>query len=282
VVTGISVTTAMAGVVGRSIILTWCEEVDQLSKALKEEGLNPQVQRATYTNEQATFARNTRTFMNHAEAWKRATKHNDYTLICESDFIPCLGLGSFPAFWPLENKLAWAYLYQGSPRILAVLGERRYLRGHAAPLVAYVINSTVAEILIRFYDYELSVYDPHDYFAFDAHLRWFAMGQGAEAYIPLRHYGEHGGPPNPEHGKLGILPRAGTHRADNLAAPLHFLPQYARGSRVRYAVERTKARLFGIARLLSGRWISETNVYDFSPAARRKMNLIGAKRLLGM
>jgi hypothetical protein len=272
---------ALSQVVGRSIIVAWRETVDQLAEALQAEGLKPEVQRASYTDEQATFTRVTRAFMNHREAWKRAARHVDYTLICEADFVPCAGFGSLPTCWPLENPLAWAYLYQGSPRILAAIGERPFLRAHTAPLVAYVINARVAEIFLRFYDHELSLYSPHEYFAFDAHLQWFAMWQGAEAYMPMRHYGEHGGLPNPEHSKLAGLPRSGMHRADNLVAPLRFLPQYARGSKVRYLIERIKARLYGLGRLLMGRWIAPTNVYDYSAGARFRMYLIGAGRLLG-
>lgn len=272
---------ALAQVVGRSIILAWREDVQQLFAALEDEALRPEIQRAAYTDEQAMFARNTRTFMNHRAAWKRAADYQDYTLICESDFVPCADLGNLPTFWPLENQFAWAYLYQGSPRILAALGDRPFLRGHTAPLVAYVINATVAKILLRFYDFELSKYDPREYFTFDSHLQWFAMGQGAEAYMPLRHYGEHGGLPNPEHGKLGGLSRSGVHRADNLIAPLKFLPSYAHGSRAMYLLERSRGRLYGIARLLSGRWIQRTDVYDFSLPTRFKMYLIGAKRLIG-
>lgn len=273
--------TRLAQVIGRSIILAWREDVDQLLNVLRVEGLNPQVQRVSYTAEESSFTRVTRALINHREAWKQAAGHPDYTLICEADFVPCVGFGSLLTCWPLENPLAWAYLYQGSPRILAVIGKRPFLRGHTAPLVAYVINAKVAEILLRFYDYELSHYDPHEYFAFDAHLQWFAMWQGAEAYMPLRHYGEHGGIPNPEHAGLGGLARSGTHRADNLVARLSFMPQYACGSKTRYVVERIKARLYGFSRLFIGRWIARTDVYDFSAAARARMYLIGARRLLG-
>jgi hypothetical protein len=271
----------LAQVVGHSIIIAWREDAGQLSEALKEEGLNPDIQRASYTDEQATFTRAHRCFMNHREAWKQAARFQDYTLICEADFVPCAGLGLLPAFWPLENPLAWGYLYQGSPRILAAIGDRPFLRGHNATTVAYVINARVAEILLRFYDHETLQYDTREYFAFDAHLQWYAMGQGAEAYIPARHYGEHGGLANPEHGKIAGLPRSGIHRADNLAAPLKFMPQYARDSKIRYLVERIKARLYGFGRLLTGRWIVPTNVYDCSTGARFRMYLIGIRRLLG-
>lgn len=273
-------TVTLAQVIGRSIILAWREDVSQLSDALLEEGLKPEVQRATYTDEQASLARASRTFMNHREAWKRASEVRDHTLICEADFVPCVGLGSLPACWPTENPLAWAYLYQGSPRIFAALGDTPYLRGHSTPLVAYVVNAAIAEILLRFYDYELSTNDPRNYFAFDSHLQWFVMGHGGEAYIPFHHYGEHGGFPNPEHRTLGRWSRKGVHRADNLIAPLKFLPKYARGSKARYLAERMKARSLGIARLLSGRWVVKTDVYDYSRRARLKMYLIGVKRQL--
>ena len=53
------------------------------------------------------------------------------------------------------NPLAWGYLYQGSPRLLALIGSQPFLRGHTAPLVAYVINQGVAEIFLWYYEGEL-------------------------------------------------------------------------------------------------------------------------------
>jgi hypothetical protein len=269
-------------VVGRSFILTYKEEPDQLEAALGEEGLRPEIIRASYTPHQMQYSRNTRTFMNHYEAWSRTAGSTGHTLICESDFVPCVGLGSLPAFWPLENPLAWGYLYQGSPRLLALIGRQPFLRGHTAPLVAYVINGAVAEILIRFYHNELTLHNPTDYWNFDSHLQWFAMWQGAEAYIPFRHYGEHGGRANPEHRQLGRLSREGTHRADILARRLRFMPDYAEGSYVKFFNERCKNRTLGWARLLSGRWIEKTDVYTFSAMTKVRMYLIGARRLSGL
>lgn len=269
-------------VIGRSLILTYKEEPKKLEAALRAEGLRPEMVRASYTPEQMQYSRNTRTFINHCQAWKRAAEARDYTLICESDFVPCVGLGSMATFWPLQNPLAWGYLYQGSPRLLALIGKEPFLRGHTAPLVSYVINAAVAEILIQFYHRELTLFNPTDYWNFDARLQWFVMGQGAEAYIPLRHYGEHGGLPNPEHARLGSLSRAGVHRADNLAAQLQFLPDYAEGSHAKFFIERCKGRALGWARLLTGRWVSRTNVYEISSMMMARMYLIGAKRLVSL
>jgi hypothetical protein len=106
------------------------------------------------------------------------------------------------------------------------------------------------------------------------------MGLGAEAYIPPKHYGEHGGFPNPEHRRSGLITRSGHHRADNLAAPLAFLPPYARGSRITYCRERAVARARGWGRLLVGAWIVNTNVYPRSPRSTAQMYWIGLRRLL--
>lgn len=218
--------------------------------------------------------------MNHRRAWEIAAGTQGYTLICEADFVPCNRLGDFPVFWSIANPMAWGYLYQGSPRLLAIVGPQRYLRGHCAPLVAYVVNQPVAECMLRFFDREIEEYGLQTYFTFDAHLQWWVMGRGAEAYIPLRHYGEHGGMPNPEHGLSGLVGRHGSHRADNLAGPLAFLPQYARGSWLSYRKERAVARALGWARLLTGRWIVDTNVYLRGLGSTVQMHWIGLRRLL--
>jgi hypothetical protein len=268
-------------VVRQSYILCFQEDVSLLAGALEVEKLNPSVLRASYTSAELSFARNTRTFMNHAAAWRRAATHDGYTLICESDFVPCLGMGSLPAFWPLRDLSAWGYLYQGSPRLLALIKQenRCFLRGHCAPLVGYVINASVARIFLEFFSYEMRRYDPRDYFTFDAHLQWWTMGRGATAFIPLKHYGEHGGIPNPEH-KMNDLPNWGQHRADNLAARLYFLPQYARGKRAKFLWVRIRARAMGFARLIMNRWIVDTNVYQNGFWAKLQMQTIGIRRLI--
>jgi hypothetical protein len=219
--------------------------------------------------------------MNHAAAWQRAATNDGYTLICESDFVPCLRMGSFPAFWPLQDSLAWGYLYQGSPRLLALIRteNRCFLRGHCAPLVAYAINASVAKVFLEFFEDEMRRHAPSEYFTFDAHLRWWTLQRGVKAFIPTRHYGEHGGLPNPEHGIHGIS-RLGEHRADNLAGPLCFLPDYAKGSWMRFVGVRIRARTFGVARLFTNRWIVQTNVYENGFWAKLQMYMLGVHRLI--
>jgi hypothetical protein len=269
----------LSDVVARSHIICYKEQVDQLQKTLDQEKLKPFVARAQYTGAQAGYSNVFKCFMGHRDAWRAATAENGFTLICEADFVPCARLGSLPVFWPIDRKLAWGYLYQGSPRLLWLSASGQYLRGHTAPTVAYIVNSDVARIFLGFFDDQMQQYRPEDYFTFESHLQWWTMGHGAEAYIPLRHYGEHGGIPQSEHGRFGAKNK-GVHRADNLAAPLAFLPQYARGSRLSFVTERAIARAYGWARLFSGRWIVDTNVYSRSRWDTVRMYMVGARRLL--
>jgi hypothetical protein len=262
------------------LIVAYKEDVSELEAQLTANDLRPTVLRGVYTPDELRLPANTRTFMNHRNAWRIAASNPGYTLICEADFVPCQSIGTLPVFWPLDRPFAWGYLYQGSPRLLSLVGSEPYLRGQCAPLVAYIVNAQVAEVMLRFFEHAMAAHDDGGYFTFDAHLQWWVMGEGAEAYIPPRHYGEHGGTPNTEHRMRGRLSRSGRHRADNLARPLAFLPQYAAGSRHAYWRERVEARAYGWARLFSGRWIVDTNAYTRDMTRTTRMYLIGARRLL--
>jgi hypothetical protein len=143
-----------------------------------------------------------------------------------------------------------------------------------------VINAPVAKIFLEFFDDESARHGLENYFTFEAHLQWFAMGQGAQAFIPLAHYGEHGGRPNAEHARSGFQSRSGEHRADILSGRLHFLPQYADGSVPRFWGTRLKYRLLGIMRLATGRWIIETSAYKLDAATKARMLWIGVRRFL--
>ena len=268
-------------VVGQVLVLAYKEDAQPLLTALEEERLPVSLQRIVYTPEEMAYAVNSRCLLNHRLAWQKAVHLSGYTLICESDFVPCRGMGDFPVFWPETNERAWGYLYQGSPRLLAMSEDRPpYLRAHASVLVAYIVNATVAKILLEYFEYASSEYDLSKYFSFEVYLQWFLMGKGAAAYMPLRHYGEHGGLPNKEHASIGKLNHGGEHHADNLMGALRFLPFYARGNIVRFYLVRAKWWLLGAGRLISGRWITVTSVYDFSFKDKCRMYLVGAARLI--
>jgi hypothetical protein len=266
-------------VVTHTYVVAYQENVDALVAALVAEKLNPTVLRAVYSEEEQTYSRVVRTFMNHHSAWQRAAEHDGFTLICEGDYVPCKGLSSFPTFWPHNDPMAWGYLYQGSPRILALIGRTQYLRCHVSPLVAYVVNARVAKVLCEWFEAEMAARDPRDYYSFDAHLQWLAMSKGCHAFMPMKHYGEHGGRANPEHRTHGMA-RAGEHRADNLAGPLHFLPPYCDGSRRTYAYVRVRERLYGLARLATNKWMVRTDLYPYGISRRLRMAAVGLQRLL--
>jgi hypothetical protein len=269
-------------VISKAIIIAYREDVTDLVSSLTAEGFTVELLRAEYTSEEMNYSKNSKTFLSHRKAWKKAAETLDYTLICEADFVPCRGIGDFEVFWPLENRYAWGYLYQGSPRLFALVGPKQYLRGHAAPLVSYAINASVASLMLKYFEVEKATYDLRTYFTFDSHLQWHVMSLGGEAFMPRYHYGEHGGRPNPEHATMGRLGRDGFHRADNLMSTLHFLPPYAEGSYVSFLRTRLEAHLLGLARLATGRWISRTNVYRLRPLDVVKMYLIGLRRLISL
>ena len=108
-------------------------------------------------------------------------------------------------------------------------------------------------MLVDFADAEIQARNPETYTGWDTSLGFWLNERGIQSYLPYRHYGEHGGNPNPEHRAAGL--RA-THRADLLAGRLAFLPVYARGSRIRYWRVRLAARAWGVLRLLAGRYLA--------------------------
>ena len=273
---------SLRDVIDKVIVIAYQEDVSNLVSSLELEGFKVEVSRPDYSPEEMTYRRSSRCLLNHCNAWKRALESPSYTLICEADFVPCRGIGDFEVFWPIQEACAWGYLYQGSPRLLAMVGQRPFLRAHNATTVSYVVNRNVASLMLTFFEIEKKTNDFRSYFAWDGHLQWYVMGLGAEAFIPMRHYGEHGGLPNLEHGGVGSLPRDGCHHADNLMNSLHFLPAYANESYLSYLWIRLGAHLRGFGRLLTGRWISKTNVYHLSWFDVFKMYLIGLRRLISL
>jgi hypothetical protein len=258
--------TSLRELVARTVILAYCEDTAALEAALQAEGFSPEVQRPSYTATELTYSRTIRCLLNHAQAWKRAATTQGYTLIVEADFVPCRGIGARPPpFDPATSgEAAWAFLYGGGPRIFRVLPQGS-LPGHAACPVAYIVSPAVGAMLAAYAKDELVRQgDLTRYSLWDTQFQWHLMGKGATCFVPFRHYGEHGGLPNPEHHgagtgalgrfawskKLGI---GGNHHAECLVGPLAFLPWYARGSRGRFHWTRFVARVTGFVRVLTGR-----------------------------
>ncbi len=265
--------------ISECIVLCYREDIGDLVRALTQTGFRTTEQRGVYSPEELKRPAAIRCFMNHRDAWRRASQSDGYTLICEADFVPCMDLGSLPVFWPIDDRHAWGYLYQGSPRVLSLIGSERYIRAHCAPLVAYIVNAHVARMMLEFFDETTARWGTETYYNFEAFLQWDVMGKGGRAYMPRKHYGEHGGAPQREH--KGRTSRDGVHRADNLVRPLAFMPQYAAGSMLKFWSERAIGRALGLGRLATGRWIQDTNVYSRDLKKTMAMQLLGLRRLVG-
>jgi hypothetical protein len=278
----------------KTIILAYREDTTALETALQAEGLQPHVQRATYTELEQTYSRTLRCLMNHATAWRTAANElSGYTLVVESDFVPCCGFTRIPApFDPKQHgPLAWAFLYAGGPRFIQVT-PGPFICGHACCPVALLIPHGVARHLADFAERLLQdTPDLAAYSLWDTVFQWHMMGHGANCYMPYRHYGEHGGLPNPEHRKAGTgifnrlpwlseLGLFANHHAECLHGPLAFLPPYARGSRIRYFRTRMLAKLIGVARLFTGRVVMRP--FGYSRRNQIHAYLLAVQRLLSI
>ena len=271
----------------RTIIVAYREDTAELERALRAEGLVPEVQRPTYTPEELRYSRTIRCLLNHAAAWRKAAETPGCTLVVEADFVPCRGLAAMPApFDPARHgPLAWAFLYAGGPRLLDV-SDAPFLQGHASCPVALLVSPGVAPHLVAFA--ERLVRETPDlaaYSQWDTIFQWYIMGSGARCYLPWRHYGEHGGLPNPEHnatsaGLVARLGLAGNHHAECLMGPLAFLPPYAHGSRWRFLRTRAVAKLVGLGRACTRRVVSPDQ--PMPAALRFRAHRLAFRRLLSL
>lgn len=209
-----------------------------------------EVARGVYSEVEAGYSANIRCLLTHRSIWRRAAESDGISLAVEADFVPVRGFGSLgvPAGWIERPGFAW--LYSVSPTFYR-LDPTGAAIGEGAGGVAYLLDRVVASALLEFADEVLSGPDPGAYRLWETEFRIFLRhGKGIPTYVPYRHYGEHGGRPNPEHFRYRGFP---PHRADCLLGPLAFLPDYAEGSWARALAVRLRAKAKGFARLMLGR-----------------------------
>jgi hypothetical protein len=188
---------------------------------------------------------------NHRNAWRRIVQSGQDAIVVEADFVPVVGFGRLPL--PCDkgsHRVGIGYLYACGPQLWDLAGG---LRGHAGSTVAYFVPARSAEALLQFAEEATASRDPEKYSGWDSELGFWLNARGLECFLPYRHYGEHGGIPNPEHKRAGLRP---VHRADLLAGRLAYLPSYAGGDRTKYLLARCSARVWGLVRLLAGRYLS--------------------------
>jgi hypothetical protein len=255
------------------LIIAHHEDTTLLRTTFESEGLAVEEVRGPYASEHAYFSAIMRCMVNHANAWRIAATRDRPTVIVEADFVPVRGFGGLQAPLP-ENGVErfLCYLYAVGPQVWELV-RPDLARGHGGGMVALLMPPAVATLLLEFYEEELGANPRGEYSPFDSKVGYWLMKHGVESYIPYRHYGEHGGIGNPEHAAAG-LGRA--HRADALQGKLAFLPDYSAGSHVKFWTSRMRARVWGVLRLLSGRYLAWR---DFKQSSKLQMLRYGVGRL---
>lgn len=245
------------------------ENVDALCATLQAEGFACRVVRGPYSSEEIALPAIIRCLVNHRNAWRHVVESEQPALVVEADFVPVFGFGSLPAPLPCvphDPAVGFAWLYSAGS-ILYGFDGYGYPHGHACTAVAYLLTPAAARALVDFADAEVAkCLADRQYRAWDTYfgvyLRW---ERGIRNHIPALSYGEHGGIAQSEHAAAGI--RA-WHQADRLAGRLAFLPTYARGSRLRYALIRLRAYARGWARVVLLRYFDPRNVNHDSTRTR--------------
>ena len=247
-----------------AFVIAHREDTRPLVASLAQEGLAAHVVRDL--DEDPSFSYAFGALLNHARAWRTAAERQRPTLVVEADFVPCLGFGEFPVPAPLEReaqgtkRLGIVWLYQCAGRLYSVDGAG-WLEGGSTSVVAYLVSPEAAGVLLPWVEeVRRRTGGGQDYLAWDSELDEVLIRAGLTNYLSLRNYGEHGGVPHTEHRRMAFRGR-GVHRADVLQGPLVFEPTYAgRGPfrRGRLAAARGRARLWGIGRLLTGRYLRPT------------------------
>lgn len=234
------------------LIIASKEATQNFEAALIKEGFSCEVLRQEHKPEYQTFSRSYLCLMNHRRAWEKASVETQPTLIAEADFVPVLGLGKLPLpFNPSQSNVGVGWLYTCAPQVYHV-DDRGYAEGFSVSTVAYIVTPVAARCLLELAAEITEKYGASKYSSWDSTIDNFLRSKQLKNYIPWRNYGEHGGLPNPEHRQNKL---SHTHRADVLYGKLAFMPLYAVESKFELVWVRLQARLKGIARLLTGRFL---------------------------
>lgn len=239
--------------IGKVFIIAYKESTEQLEETLNREGLDCVVQRQETKPEYQNFSRSYLCLLNHHRAWEKAALLSKPTLIIEADFVPVLGFGKLPLpFNPNQSDVGISWLYTCAPQVYSISSDG-YAEGFSVSTVAYIVTPQGARCLLTLAKEVTEKQGATTYSSWDSTIDPFLRQRKLKNYIPWRNYGEHGGLPNPEHHQNNL---SKTHRADVLYGKLAFMPMYAvNGSRRAFLIVRLQARLKGIARLVTGRFL---------------------------
>lgn len=263
-----AISNQLSSCIDKIFIIAYKEPTQLLEEFLTKEGFKCEVLRQEEKAEYKNFSPSYLCMMNHKRAWERATHVNQPTLIIEADFVPVVGFGKLPLpFNPNQSDVGISWLYNCAPQVYSV-SQEGYAEGFSTALVAYIVTPQSAKYLIEFAEEINRKQEATAYSSWDSNIESFLRSKKLKSYIPFRNYGEHGGLPNPEHSQNGL---SSAHRADVLYNKLAFLPLYAtteKSSQLKFLIVRLQARLKGIARLTTGRFLRTKVVKNSSVPTR--------------
>lgn len=254
--------------IGKVFIIAYQELTQQLEEVLSQEGFIYEVLRQDKKLEYQNYSRSYLCLMNHKRAWKNAIQEAKPTLILEADFVPVLGFGKLPLpFNPNNKDVGISWLYTCAPQLYSVSSDG-YGEGFSVSAVAYIVTPQAAQYLIDLAEEIKHKYEATTYSTWDSSIDSFLRTRKLKNYIAWRNYGEHGGLPNPEHYQHKL---SKTHRADVLYGKLAFMPSYIvseRWGKLQLLTVRFQARLKGIARLITGRFLRLKILHSSSVPAK--------------
>ncbi|MDZ7956796.1 MAG: LPS biosynthesis glycosyltransferase [Aulosira sp. DedQUE10] len=241
--------------ISKVLIIAYKESTQDLEQLLTSEGFKTEVLRQEAKPEYQNFSRSYLCLLNHRTAWERAIQEAQPTMIIEADFVPVVNFGKLPLpFNPHQSDVGISWLYTCAPQIYYI-SDDGYAEGFSTSTVAYIVTPQSARYLLELAEEIREQVGETNYSSWDSTIDSFLRNKKLKNYIPWRNYGEHGGLPNPEHYKNNL---SRTHRADVLYGKLAFTPLYAvavKDSKLSLFWVRFWARLKGIARLLTGRFL---------------------------
>ncbi|MEL7356511.1 MAG: LPS biosynthesis glycosyltransferase [Cyanobacteria bacterium J06560_6] len=266
---------SLVNCIAQTFIIAYKEPTEQLTETLTQYGCDCTVLRQVHQPGYETYSPSFLCLLNHRSAWELALRSEKPTLIVEADFVPVVNFATLPLpFDPADPDLGIAWLYTCASQIYNVIDKSGapaggWARGYSTSMVAYVITPRSARMLIELAMQVEKDPGPRQYSPWDSGIEYYLRDRGLHNYVPFRNYGEHGGLPNPEHGKNKL---SKAHRADVLHGPLAFAPMYAAEqkhvNRWAWMKARAYGRIKGLGRLLLMKYLRAEVIRKSSQSGR--------------
>jgi len=213
--------------IDQTFIIAYKEPTEQLTRSLTDAGCRCTVLRQVHQPGYETYSPSFLCLLNHRSAWELALRAEKPTLIVEADFVPVESFAKLPPpFDPTDKNVGIAWLYTCAAQAYSVIEKDNgsFAQGYSTSMVAYVVTAKSARLLIELAAQVEKEPGPRAYSPWDSGIEYYLRDRGFYNYVPFRNYGEHGGLPNPEHGRNQL---SKAHRADVLYGKLAFAPMYA-------------------------------------------------------